>query len=82
MKTLDTNYRSDRNIIAFNNAFFVEAAKQECEMLKGSNQEQVKQLVNAYADVCQQVPEKKGKQGYVDVQLLGGEDTTESMMKQ
>lgn len=82
MKTLDTNYRSDRNIIAFNNAFFVEAAKQECEMLKGSNQEQIKQLVNAYADVCQQVPEKKGKQGYVDVQLLGGEDTTESMMKQ
>lgn len=39
-------------------------------------------MVNAYADVCQQVPEKKGKQGYVDVQLLGGEDTTESMMKQ
>ena len=82
MKTLDTNYRSDRNIIAFNNAFFVEAAKQECELLKGSNQEQVKQLVNAYADVCQQVPEKKGKLGYVDVQLLGGEETTESMMKQ
>lgn len=82
MKTLDTNYRSDRNIIAFNNAFFVEAAKQECELLKGSDPEQVKQLVNAYADVCQQVPEKKGKLGYVDVQLLGGEDTTESMMKQ
>ena len=82
MKTLDTNYRSDRNIIAFNNAFFVEAAKQECELLKGSDSEQVKQLVNAYADVCQQVPEKKGKLGYVDVQLLGGEDTTESMMKQ
>lgn len=41
MKTLDTNYRSDRNIIAFNNAFFVEAAKQECELLKDSNQEQV-----------------------------------------
>lgn len=82
MKTLDTNYRSDRNIIAFNNAFFVEAAKQECELLKGSNQEQVKQLVNAYADVCQKVPEKKGKKGYVEVQLLGGEDITESMMKQ
>ena len=82
MKTLDTNYRSDRNIIAFNNAFFVEAAKQECELLNGSDPEQVKQLVNAYADVCQQVPEKKGKLGYVDVQLLGGEDTTESMMKQ
>ena len=82
MKTLDTNYRSDRNIISFNNAFFVEAAKQECELLNGSDPEQVKQLVNAYADVCQQVPEKKGKLGYVDVQLLGGEDTTESMMKQ
>ena len=39
-------------------------------------------MVNAYADVFQKVPEKKGKKGYVEVQLLGGEDITESMMKQ
>ena len=34
IETLDTNYRSDRNVIDFNNAFFVEAAKQEYENLK------------------------------------------------
>lgn len=82
IQTLDTNYRSDRNIVTFNNAFFVEAAKYECEQLSAAQPEEVKQLVNAYADVCQKVPEKKGKLGFVEIQLLGGEDTAESMMAQ
>ena len=82
IQTLDTNYRSDRNIITFNNAFFVEAAKYECEQLSEAQPEEVQQLVNAYADVCQNVPAKKGNLGYVEMQLLGGEDTTESMMAQ
>lgn len=82
VKTLDTNYRSDRNVIDFNNAFFVAAAKQEAENLSESNSEEVKQLVNAYADVIQKVPSKKKQQGYVEVQLLGGDDTTDSMMEQ
>ncbi|EKC54365.1 DNA helicase, UvrD/REP type, partial [human gut metagenome] len=34
IETLDTNYRSDRNIIEFNNAFFTEAVKLEIEDLK------------------------------------------------
>jgi len=82
IQTLDTNYRSDRNIITFNNAFFVEAAKYESKQLSEAQPEEVKQLVNAYADVCQKVPEKKGKLGFVEIQLLGGEDTTENMMAQ
>lgn len=82
IQTLDTNYRSDRNIITFNNAFFAEAAKYESEQLSAAQPEEVKQLINAYADVCQKVPEKKGKLGFVEIQLLGGEDTAESMMSQ
>ena len=82
IKTLDTNYRSERNVVDFNNAFFVEAAKLEAENLKESNAEEVEELQNAYADVCQKVPEKKTQAGFVEIQLLGGDDTEDNMMEQ
>lgn len=70
IETLDTNYRSDRNIIDFNNAFFVEAAKQEYENLKEAMPEEAQQLLNAYADVEQKVPANKRAQGYMEIKLL------------
>ena len=70
IETLDTNYRSDRNVIDFNNAFFVEAAKQEYENLKEAMPEEAQQLLNAYADVEQKVPANKRAQGYVEIKLL------------
>ena len=70
IETLDTNYRSDRNVIDFNNAFFVEAAKQEYENLKEAMPEEAQQLLNAYADVEQEVPASKRAQGYVEIRLL------------
>ena len=70
IETLDTNYRSDRNVIDFNNAFFVEAAKQEYENLKEAMPEEAQQLLNAYADVEQKVPASKRTQGYVEIRLL------------
>ena len=70
IETLDTNYRSDRNVIDFNNAFFVEAAKQEYENLKEAMPEEAQQLLNAYADVKQKVPASKRAQGYVEIRLL------------
>ena len=70
IETLDTNYRSDRNVIDFNNAFFVEAAKQEYENLKEAMPEEAQQLLNAYADVEQKVSASKRAQGYVEIRLL------------
>ena len=70
IETLDTNYRSDRNVIDFNNAFFVEAAKQEYENLKEAMPEEAQQLLNAYADVEQKVPASKRAQGNVEIRLL------------
>lgn len=70
IETLDTNYRSDRNVIDFNNAFFVEAAKQEYENLMEAMPEEAQQLLNAYADVEQKVPANKRAQGYVEIKLL------------
>ena len=70
VETLATNYRSDRNVINFNNAFFVEAAQQEYNELAETIPETAQQLLTAYADVEQEVPEKKKVQGYVEVRLL------------
>lgn len=70
VETLATNYRSDRNVINFNNAFFVEAAQQEYNELAETIPETAQQLLTAYADVEQKVPEKKKVQGYVEVRLL------------
>ena len=70
IETLDTNYRSDRNVVNFNNAFFVEAAQQEYDALKENTPVEAEQLKNAYADVEQKVPDSKPTQGYVEVKLL------------
>lgn len=78
IETLDTNYRSDRNIIDFNNAFFVEAAKQEYENLKEAMPEEAQQLLNAYADVEQKVPANKRAQGYVEIKLLKTQEDEEA----
>ena len=75
IETLGTNYRSDRNIIEFNNAFFTEAVKLEIEDLKDICPEECKQLENAYSDVCQQVPvHHSNPNGSISIQLLGGEN--------
>ncbi|MBQ4388117.1 MAG: UvrD-helicase domain-containing protein [Prevotella sp.] len=67
---LKTNYRSERRIIDFNNAFFAEAARQEYEVQAEEYPDGAEQLKHAYADVCQQVPEKRGSNGMVSITLL------------
>ena len=59
-RPLDINYRSTRNIIDFNNAFFKTAAMIED--------------VNAYDDVHQYYPEEKPQTGLVEVTLLPADD--------
>ena len=78
VEPLHTNYRSDRNIISFNNAFFVEAAKQEYALVKEGNPEEASQLLTAYDDVEQKVPEKKGDEGYVEIRLLKTQEDDET----
>ncbi len=56
IKKLDTNYRSSKIIIDFNNAFFTEAAKAE--------------NVQAYDDVVQKRPANRAAEGFVSVTLL------------
>ncbi|WP_288179417.1 UvrD-helicase domain-containing protein, partial [Leyella stercorea] len=81
IRTLTHNYRSSRRVINFNNAFFERAAEIEFDNLKeccGEDDMQLaEQLKSAYADVCQQVPEKREDTGYVHIELLPQDDYTD-----
>lgn len=72
VKTLDTNYRSSRKIIEFNNVFFSTAAKIEYEkQYNESHDDQLaRQLALAYSDVIQKIPDTKPNKGFVDIELL------------
>lgn len=82
IRPLLTNYRSERNIIAFNNAFFTAAARQEQEALSERDPVGAQQLKDAYTDVCQQIPSNRESFGYVEIRLLPAEDYRERTLKQ
>ena len=73
-RCLDTNYRSLRRIIIFNNTFFQQAAQLEYMSLQEINETEADQLRRAYADVVQQIPDKRGDEGFVRIELLPAED--------
>lgn len=82
IKTLQTNYRSERRIINFNNAFFKIAANLEYEHEKEINSNGAIQIQKAYSDVYQTVPDNKPNTGYVNIKLLGQENDDEHMMQE
>lgn len=71
---LKTNYRSERNVISFNNHFFSQAAELEYQSQRDINCEEAEQLKRAYADVMQEIPEGRKDAGEVYVTLLPTED--------
>ncbi|MBO4719316.1 MAG: UvrD-helicase domain-containing protein [Prevotella sp.] len=80
IQTLDTNYRSDRHIITFNNAFFHQAA--ELEYLSLDELPEAEQLRKAYADVEQQIPTDRPDEGFVSISLLPQENYQEQTLQQ
>ena len=82
IRPLQTNYRSERNIIAFNNAFFTAAARQEQEDLSERDPVGAQQLKDAYTDVCQQIPDHRESFGYVEIRLLPATNYRERTLEQ
>lgn len=78
--SLCTNYRSERNIIAFNNAFFRTAAALEEADRQEDNAEGAAQLAHAYADVVQKWPQGRAPRGRVEVELLPKSSTDDDML--
>ena len=68
-KTLDTNWRSEANIIAFNNDIFTSACRVLNERFKADEGEDCTQLLNAYSDVRQKTS-KDSKDGYIKLSFL------------
>ncbi len=82
IRNLNTNYRSSRGVITFNNAFFKETARQEYEIQREEYPIGAEQLRNAYADVEQQVPDDKPSQGLVSITLLPRDDYQQQVLTQ
>lgn len=81
VESLAWNYRSERNVVEFNNRFFLTAIDWEYQAQKDENPTGAEMLKQAYADVEQQIPENKPKHGYVRVHLLPNEDYREAMTR-
>ena len=81
VRPLQTNYRSERNIILFNNSFFKAAAQLEHNNLQTLNTDGAQQLENAYQDVCQKIPDHHKANGYVEVQLLPADSYRERTLE-
>ena len=79
---LKTNYRSERGIITFNNAFFRQAADLEYATQRELGESEANQLQRAYADVEQLIPDKRQSGGYVDIRLLPGSDDYQDLTLQ
>ena len=75
VRTLQTNYRSERNIIEFNNCFFRVASRLEyAQELEINDEANALELLTAYADVCQATRNGKKRNGLVRVSLLADND--------
>ncbi len=78
---LDTNYRSSRKVITFNNMFFQLAANLEYLDLAEINKNSAQQILKAYADVEQKVPEQKPDTGYVRVTLTSSKSKKDCQLE-
>lgn len=71
VRRLQTNYRSESDIIAFNNAFFDAAIKAECANMKDTCPDHIHLLAQAYDDVRQDIPDyKRNPSGRVELTIL------------
>lgn len=73
VKTLNTNRRSETNIISFNNLLFTEAVEYLNLVHKEQLDEPCEPLQRAYKDVAQESPRTEAK-GYVKVSFLEKEE--------
>ena len=78
IRSLSTNFRSQRHIITFNNLFFKTAAN--LEFLALQDDPEAPALQRAYADVEQTIPEKLGDNGLVNIRLLPADDYQEQTL--
>ena len=81
VKTLGMNFRSQPEVVAFNNKFFTQASDHLSQEIGGGEAGEL--ISNVYAD-APQMPAKEGKAGFVKVRLIETptkKEYTEAMLK-
>ena len=78
---LDTNYRSCKKIVEFNNKFFVAASEIEHQCLYDIMGDEANQLQAAYSDVVQKIPSWKGDEGYVHIEMMSKDEYDKAIME-
>ena len=81
IEPLDTNYRSEENIIRFNNAFFKQAVSQTVNELESEGIQGATELVEAYKEI-EQKPRKDNGKGCVRIKLFRYDSKNASDYKQ
>ena len=81
IEPLDTNYRSEENIIRFNNAFFKQAVSQTVNELESERIQGATELVEAYKEI-EQKPRKDNGKGCVRIKLFRYDTKNASDYKQ
>ncbi|MBO4827407.1 MAG: UvrD-helicase domain-containing protein [Prevotella sp.] len=79
---LKVNYRSERNVINFNNLFFIEAVAHELQAEQTISGDNAAKLGKAYQDVEQIVPEDRTADGLVRISLLANDDYNGQTLEQ
>ena len=69
-KEENTNWRSDRTIVEFNNTFFEALSSRMASLEKGTTD-----IIDIYGNVAQ-FPHKRAREGYVEVNFLGKDEDT------
>lgn len=80
ISSLDTNWRSERNVVDFNNAVFASAARYFNDKENADRQRDCEELTKAYSDV-EQRSRKKQTAGMVKVQFVDSEDYKTNMLE-
>ncbi|EGW48278.1 hypothetical protein HMPREF0666_00526 [Prevotella sp. C561] len=81
IEPLGTNYRSEENIIRFNNAFFKQAVSQTVNELESEGIQGATELVEAYKEI-EQKPRKDNGKGCVRIKLFRYDSKNASDYKQ
>lgn len=71
---MNTNWRSSRNVIAFNNSFFEILSNLEVKDVSRLSPEKATSLKKAYEDVKQEIPGKADPDGLVNITMLPSQE--------
>ncbi|MDD2577624.1 MAG: 3'-5' exonuclease, partial [Bacteroidales bacterium] len=87
IETLKTNYRTDKNIVEFNNNLFSQGLYLLCENIEELDKERINQIKGVFSDASQETKPNSPQSGNIRVELLVGkrgsfEERTLNTLKQ